>query len=1708
MPYNAGTAYLQVIPSFEDIDKRLSGQLSKVAKQFGMELEKSFPKAMTEAMEKAAKDAGKSAGKAAETIAQNHADAVRRINDKAATDTVRKARETAKKQGDIAEGLATLRRKRAELALRYYDREKAQELKEEERAENERAKILDRSAQDRARFAAAAAAARQKAQAKIANDILRSEEQLAAAIQRAHDDAFKEDLRRLKAQRDALSKAQDEALREDLRRTKAREAADETAQEKRLQGIRKEILERAKILAGERREAVRRASEDYGRSTAGKVSAGVSGATQAIQNIPAKLTFTNVDGEMQRIRAKLEAFRDYKIGVNIDVEDFASQAREQFDRLREISRDVTVDIDVRTDAAAAATELGSVLVLLNRIDSKDANVEVNVDADTARAKMLAFASSIDVNLSRLGQLIALGAALGSAIVPAAAVATAAIGAIGTAAAAVGIGIGVMALGFSGVGEAVKALGAQADDQVKNNRAVADSETAIANALDGVLSARRALANTVANNKDAAIRAAESVADAERSLAEARREAAREAADSERALAKARRDAARQAEESERRISAARERAAEDATQAARRVGDAQRALQRDEENAKRAREELTEAYKDAYRTFEELTSKIKHNALDQQSALLDIAEAKELLDKLLANPRATEAERERARIAYEERRLQLEDLGREQAQMAEDYDGYAARGVENSKEVADAQRRIADAERQVTEGRQQLVEAQKAQTKALLEGQRAIADAIREQREQAQRSAEAIAAAERGRAEQAQQSAQAIAAAERRLAGERRDQQAQQRQAAFALAGAQQSVIQAQRALADAYRNTGEVGQASVDKVNQAMENLSPTAQRFARFIFGLKDEFYELRAAASDGMLSGLQVAITSLLPYLPALTDFVRRVGNKLGEMFIEFAAALREPIFVDFFDYIKATAIPTMDLWFNVGLNLLRGFIGLFMGFTPMSEDVSGGVLAMSQAFADWATNLDSNKGFQEFLGYIRENGPLVMEFFGSLITFGWALLKAMAPLGPIILRVVDGIVSFMAAIPPDVLLTIVAGVAALAAAISIMGIVTSALAISVTAWIVGAVIAVVAVGAALLALLVTRVKPLREFFMQLWDSIVFGAKWVWGFLEPVVMDIGNLIVRLWKGAFLPALKGSWELVQQFWVILKPIFAVLGLALLGIGAVILLLWKNFFKPYFTFMVDLITKVFVPVIRWLYNNVIKPVFSAIQIAVGIFAAAFKVAFGVVQIAAKILGGLFVGFYRMFIKPWLDSMKPFFEWLKSVIRDDVLPVWKTAMSALGGLWETFKNVAKTPIRFVVETLLNEGILKGYNKLADMFDVKPKNVKIDPPRGGWSTGGVMDVLPGYSPGVDNHTFYSPTGGIIGLSGGEGILRPEVTALVRPWLDEVNLAARQGGRGGVRKFLGGYKDGGVLGKLQGDGLGDWWKASKSKTKNLWNGLTDKAGKVFSGIKDFATNPGGYLKKIVEQLSALVPGKDSTFVKPLLGLPHKFLDVMTDKVKSFIGIDGGGGGSSSGPLGGAIGGRGWQWQMATLRQKFPGLPLYSGYRNSYTKNGSRSWHGIDGGRAVDIPPRSDVFNYIHDTFGQATRELIWLGDKFRNINNGRHFVYDNELLSQHGVAGMPNAHIHWAYDKGGWLPDTREMPGQMMSVFHGRRQPDAVLSNGQWDSISRVARQSMTGGGGRGGDTYNFDFEKSALTADRLVSIQARRDTRERISRPNR
>lgn len=991
------------------------------------------------------------------------------------------------------------------------------------------------------------------------------------------------------------------------------------------------------------------------------------------------------------------------------------------------------------------------------------------------------------------------------------------------------------------------------------------------------------------------------------------------------------------------------------------VTNAQQALVRAERDRKQAVEDLAEAQERARRQLEDMALAVKENSLAQRQARLDEIEAKRELDAILANPRATEEEREQARITYEQRVLQIEELGLRQKRLADDKAEADRKGVSGSDLVLAAQERIVNA----TE----------------------------------------------------------------------------------AVASAQRSLASSQRALAQAYDKTGVAGGAALENLQDAMDALSPAGRRFALFIFGLKDDFKGLQHAAEEGLLPGLQRGIESLLPFLPQIESLVGKVGTALGEIFVEFAESLKDPTWQAFFGYISDTAVPALKGMFTFASNIAKGFAGIILGLSGFNGSIGDGLLKWSEGFAEWATTLETNEGWQKFLAYVREAAPVVIDMFRNIWDFTKKFVAAAAPIGLFVVEAFKTLFGWLDKIDTDTWTIIIAGIAGVGAALLVVSAVTAAIGTGIA----GAIIAAVAAVGVGLALMYKHIEPFRKAVDATISAIGSAAMWLWetgirptfANIRTAVGAVVEVFATLYESVFKNIFAAIGAIVVGWWNLMRTVFDQIRPVWSGFATLFGIVFQNFRNGVSSLGA---------ILTWVWEHVFKPVFERIGVVFQVWKAIFSVVFGLFQIGVKIIGAAWRWFYDKAIKPVIDLLRPAFTWLAEVIAKHVEPPFRKGLEALGKAWDWLVDASKKPIKFMIETVLNNGLLAGYNKIAKFFDVKPDNVKIDLPKG-FAVGGAVR-----GPGT-------PTSDSIlaRLSNDEHVWTArEVRALGG---HDAMYSLRRAVLDGT---LPGFARGGPIGG-RGDGLGD-----------LLSGLKKKATDAFTGVKDFFSDPMGSLKRLAAKLYDLVPGKDSTAVKVLLGMPQRAVKALVDKVKNLFASSEDGSGVTGGGLG-------WQRQMQILRGQFPGLALNSGFRpGAVTISGNKSWHSV--GRAVDVPPRRDVFEWIAANFPNS-RELIFSPMGNRQIRNGKPWTYSGAVRDTHWD------HVHWAFDSGGWM-----QPGQG-SYFNGTGRPEAVLTSQQWGDISALAR----GGDGAAARAYHFTFRDTTLDPGKLRAMQ---DRDEALSRQGR
>lgn len=208
--------------------------------------------------------------------------------------------------------------------------------------------------------------------------------------------------------------------------------------------------------------------------------------------------------------------------------------------------------------------------------------------------------------------------------------------------------------------------------------------------------------------------------------------------------------------------------------------------------------------------------------------------------------------------------------------------------------------------------------------------------------------------------------------------------------------------------------------------------------------------------------------------------------------------------------------------------------------------------------------------------------------------------------------------------------------------------------------------------------------------------------------------------------------------------------------------------------------------------------------------------------------------------------------------------------VFKQAVSGISTIWNGLQTLAKKPIKFILDTVLNKGLIAGFNWIAGKFDA-PKIAPIPLPKG-FAEGGFFDGrLPGPPSAVDNLLGYSK-GGAFGLAGGEMVVNAKDTARTLPLLKHIN----DGGS------VAGFADGGLLGSLK-------------------NGIT----KGFNAAKEFGADALGFLKDPVKWFKDRFAGPlgrlgelgNSPVAQIASAVPRKLADTIAGKAKSLLGLGGG-------------------------------------------------------------------------------------------------------------------------------------------------------------------------------------------------------------------
>jgi SLT domain-containing protein/phage-related protein len=857
--------------------------------------------------------------------------------------------------------------------------------------------------------------------------------------------------------------------------------------------------------------------------------------------------------------------------------------------------------------------------------------------------------------------------------------------------------------------------------------------------------------------------------------------------------------------------------------------------------------------------------------------------------------------------------------------------------------------------------------------------------------------------------------------------------------------------------------NTARKSQAIYD---EKMKAMTPATRETAKAYQGLKDDIDRWSDSLSGTTMPLFTAGINKIREVLPKLTPFVRIGTREVKEFTASFGEGQAGRVFSEFGRNLQGNAGSALGNFLTTVKNITVGVVGMVNAFMPVQSEMSGGMVELTEQFANFGANLGESEGFATFMERARGAVPAMKDIGSALAD----IISAAGPMSGFGLLVLQVFAQLVSATPTPVLKLIIPAILAVNAGLKLYAVYQSAAAGVTWLFTTSVTTSTGAVHASRAALIAHRVAAMAS-------AVATRASTAATWAGSIATRAATLATGLFSGALriarvaALATAGAMRALAVA-MISSPIGIVIGLLVL-LGAAFVVLWKKsetfrsivrgalngvlsaaqavgawFSGPFADFFVRgwniAHDKVFAPISRFFtqtlpaaagvvrdkvtgawgdlrdrltsrYTAIHNQVFSPI----GDFFTRRIPGWGrtVRDRVTGYFGGLgdrLTGIYGNIRTRVFSPIGDFFTrkipgWART-LRDRVRGYFAEMRDGIGTIWGGIRSKTKTPVNWVLDRVWNRGIVSVWGKIAGWIglDNKLKKVKL------LAAGGTVGRA---EPGV----FNKPTAIV-----GEG--DPRYPEYVIPTDPKYATRARGLWQAAGAHFM---EKGGILG-------------------SIGSAISSAFGKAVSFSKaalDFLSDPVDNAKKILgaplKRITAAIG--TSNWAKMAARIPRMAVDGLISAVKS-VGSDllGFGGG---GPV--DIGGSGVQRWRGVVRQAL-GLvkqPL------SYDDITLRRMNQESGGnpRAVNLWDINAQRGYPSVGLMQVIRPTFQAhAGRYRNTGP---FMYGTSINPLANVY----ASMRYALSAYGSLPRAYNRPGGYANGTDG--------ATGGWHWVGEMGRELM-------------------------------------------
>ncbi|HDE3735166.1 TPA: terminase [Staphylococcus aureus] len=427
----------------------------------------------------------------------------------------------------------------------------------------------------------------------------------------------------------------------------------------------------------------------------------------------------------------------------------------------------------------------------------------------------------------------------------------------------------------------------------------------------------------------------------------------------------------------------------------------------------------------------------------------------------------------------------------------------------------------------------------------------------------------------------------------------------------------------------------------------------SQTAQKFFNMMNTTGVKTFDALLSAAGRFGDGLVNVFTQLAP----LFLWVANGLDSLGQKFQNWANSVAGQNAIQAFVEYTKTNLPKLGQIFG---NVFSGIGNLMIAFGQNSSNIFDWLVKLTSQFKAWSEQVGQSQGFKDFISYVQENGPTIMQLIGNIVKALVAFGTAMAPIASKLLDFITNLAGFIAK-----LFETHPAVAQIIGVMGILGGVFWALMapIAAVSSVLSNVFSMTLLNVVKRILDLTRITGLVSKAFGLLAGAFTSVSWPVLAVIAVIGAFIGILVYLWKTNenFRKTITESWNGIKT---------AVSG-AIQGVVDWLTQLWgkiQSTLQPIMPIL-QMLGQIFMQVLGVLVIGIITNVMNIIQGLWTLITIAFQAIGTVISVAVQIIVGLFTALIQLLTGDFSGA----WETIKTTVTNVLDTIWQYMQS----VWES-----------------------------------------------------------------------------------------------------------------------------------------------------------------------------------------------------------------------------------------------------------------------------------------------------------------------------------------------------------------------------------------------------------------------------------------------